>query len=104
MSASGEDKETNGELIAAFILGLAEWPLDAWVFTRLWLWFATPLGAPRIGGFHALGLMVLVRFVTSTRWNPKKTEHYLKQATGHLVYALIALLIGWVFKSSGGAP
>ena len=38
-------------------------PSSAWaafVASRIWLWFAVPLGAPRIGVAHMMGLALIV--------------------------------------------
>lgn len=51
-----------GTIIALFALLIAASLADAWVFVRVWRWFAMPLGAPALGYWASFGLLLLVRF------------------------------------------
>jgi hypothetical protein len=45
--------------------------VNGWLLSLLWLWFAVPLGAPRIGIAHAIGVSLLVRVIT---YDPDLTD------------------------------
>lgn len=38
--------------------------INGWMMSLFWAWFAVPMGAPKIGVAHAIGLGALVSLIT----------------------------------------
>jgi hypothetical protein len=70
--------------------------LNAFVFTRLWEWFITPLGVITIGMAHAYGIVLLVHFLTHQHGLAKenKGNDALAQATLNM---FLIPLFAWGF-------
>lgn len=74
----------------------------AFVITRLWTWFAVPLGLIEITIAHALGLQVLVGFMLRSMVANKSDEPDPKWRLGipktmleGVAHSVFALLVGW---------
>lgn len=79
--------------------------LSGWVTMLLWGWFITPLGAPTIGLWHAVGLNIIVGFMHTTTNNNSDDpiETILTQIGTRILMAAIALGVGWVVLQLMGA-
>ena len=74
-----------------------------YVLSVLWVWFAVPLGAPAVGMIQAMGIALLVSFLTYQHISSPKKEQSTAEAMGDavamaLMYPLLALCIGWCIK------
>ncbi len=76
--------------------------IRAFVLYKLWDWFVVTLGAPSIGLWHTLGLLVTVNFVTFNgykKYQPdKEVEEQVLAVLVPAVRALIALVVGYSIK------
>ena len=87
--------------------------LAAYIVRDLWGWFIVPLGLPRFGLAHALGLTGLLRFVTiqpppvrvvlrlmhdEDREATKREKRFvvIYELTTHVVYPLFAYAGGYI--------
>lgn len=98
-------KTTAGCWVLVTLLPAAMW--SAYVATRLWTWFAVPLGAPHLTVARAMGLSLIVgmyRYSGSTSDAEKDVESktggqiiggWLGKAA--LIPALV-LLFGWIYQ------
>ena len=76
----------------------------------LWKWFVVPLGVPRIGFWHCLGLLLVIQTAVykSQVFNPKEKSKKglhlkLKETAGKLIIeglllAGMSLFFGWFLK------
>lgn len=85
--------------LAGVAVGMGIVALHAISLVWLWHWFITPLGAPTIGVFHALGLTAMLGLVKTM---PIKNKESLEEKTYKLAYLtalpLSALLMGYVLQ------
>jgi hypothetical protein len=74
------------------------YPLYGWVLTKLWFWFAVPLGFPQLTLMQAIGVILLVAFLTGQpATNRKKDkEEQMKDLTAALIRPFMYLAIGYV--------
>lgn len=70
------------------------WGTVAVEASLLWGWFAAPLGAPAVGLWHALGLILLLASVTPAPRPEMSTVGV--EVTGRLKRAVVRLAIGAV--------
>ncbi len=74
-------------------------PLAGYVVMRLWTWFIVPLGVMPIGWVHALGLGLIVGFMTTTY---NGTTKPVKSAVDFLITRYFVfgfmLLEGWIIQ------
>ena len=84
-----------------FFLGffLALLFVDAFVLTKLWGWFITPLGLPCISYSHALGVSALVSYLTHQYIGKSDSDDDVSMAIWAFGRPIITLLCGWVFHS-----
>jgi hypothetical protein len=95
-------KMTSSESVALAVIACSEVPLDGWVFSKLWRWFAMPFGVPAVGVWRAVGIILLVRYVTSRRKTESQTfDENVGDLVGSAVWALMCLLIGWIVYLCG---
>lgn len=78
--------------------------LSGVAFESLWYWFAVPLGAPDITITHAMGLALIVRFLTFKKNDDKDDKDYDAQKLvglvfNHLAFIGMFLLFGYIIKS-----
>jgi len=86
--------------------------LRAWALATLWAWFILPLGAPRIGYAHALGISTLVSMFTHQfpsarqigedadwkRQPSNKSTVYIRDAVALILWPLLAVGAGFLYK------
>lgn len=79
------------------VLGIAGAVWRAFVFTKLWQWFVSPLGVFEIGIAHALGLMLVIGLLRYKYEETKTvpTSDSLKRAGAAVFITTLALLLGW---------
>ena len=73
--------------------------LNGWALQWLWAWFVAPLGLPLLSMPHAIGLGVIVSFLTFHH-TPKEGEK-VKSGRALLMLFLrppIAVAVGWVVQ------
>jgi hypothetical protein len=83
--------------VVAMVAGIASVILDGWVLTRLWYWFVVPLGVRPLGVAQAIGLAVIVRWLTGYETPTKKDtgELILTLSLRPLIVLGIGALIAW---------
>jgi hypothetical protein len=91
------DQEEFGWGITVLVLMV---PLEMWrayVTSKLWTWFALPLGAPAIGVAHFMGLFALLFMLkyTSSKTNTKSKDVVFYNIT----IPLLALFLGALAKA-----
>lgn len=73
---------------------------NGWALSVLWGWFLVPLGLPQIGMAHAIGIGLLVGFLTKTHLHAEKEfDSKWEKAAAHTAVILNPLLVvgmGWV--------
>lgn len=95
-------KMTSSESVALAVIACAEVPLDGWVFSKLWRWFAMPFGVPAVGVWRAVGIILLVRYVTARRkTEPLTFDENIEALVGSAMWALVCLLMGWLVHLRG---
>lgn len=70
--------------------------LDAWVLTVLWEWFAVPVGLPQITYATAMGLILLMSFLTH-QYIPKEKNDW-QPLVFLYVNPFVFLFFGWLVK------
>jgi hypothetical protein len=79
--------------------------LRGFVLTYLWDWFVVPLGVTDIGAAHALGIALLLGWITRegavTKYdqNPDKGEAFIEAISGGVSVTLVAWGLGWIFHA-----
>jgi len=73
--------------------------LRGWVLSLLWDWFLVPLGVPSVGFWHAVGLCLVVTFLTYHYYNFQRSKPNLIEALVYVLSPLAVLGIGWVVHS-----
>lgn len=67
------------------------------VLSYMWLWFLVPLGLPVIGVLHALGISVIVTFLTFNPFikhemHPKGTKIFIS-----IFFPLVVFIFGYLY-------
>ena len=77
--------------------------LRGWVFSVLWGWFIVPLGGPHIGIAHAIGISMVVSFLTYQHQDASDGKSASDTAITVIVIgvvqAFMALAMGYVVHS-----
>lgn len=76
--------------------------LRGWVLEKLWGWFATPLGLPDLGVAHAIGIAVLVSFLTHQYIGVKDerdSKTKIAAGLGAIVSPFATLLVAYIIHS-----
>jgi hypothetical protein len=83
-----------GGLLLSFIIIF----LSPYVVSLMWKWFVVSLGAPKIGYWHAFGIVLLVDFLTYKVTNTKDvTNKQILQVLGYILFTwLIAFGISFL--------
>lgn len=86
------------KLLFSLLLIIPAISLRGWVILKLWDWFIVPLNAPQISIVQAIGISILINFMTLHDINTKKRdlEEEIKGYIFVFTYPFIILLIGWV--------
>ena len=71
--------------------------LSAVVTIDLWDWFIFPLGAPKIGMAHALGISILIGWKTNTT-RPDPDESLLDASVRMTTTTLMVWAFGFIFS------
>jgi hypothetical protein len=71
--------------------------LRGWVLTYLWKWFIVPLGMPQIGVAHAIGVAVILAYITHNsyvkdRFDGEEHEHVLRIAASLFLLFMVWLM------------
>jgi hypothetical protein len=71
-----------------------------WALWCLWAWFVTPLGAPDLSFWNAVGLVILVS-IFRYKGNPKKDDRETDviRAVGMIFTPVAAVVAGWVVQA-----
>lgn len=71
--------------------------VNGFVLSTLWGWFIVPtfLGAPELGIVPAIGISLVVNYMTS-HYTGKDDRSIGAQFTYMVMYPALALLIGWI--------
>lgn len=94
MNVRDNDISRRGTKLLVLLLALG--PITLWtgyVLSKLWEWFAVPLGAPLIGVAHMVGILsIAIWFKRSAK---DKNDSADKVIFMGLAYPALMLLIGW---------
>lgn len=74
--------------------------LEGFVLSNLWDWFIVPLGVRPISILHAIGICVLLDFITYHYYDYRKSEEIgiISSLTYIIIRPLIALIVGFSLK------
>lgn len=79
-----------GAMIAASIL-------NGWALVQLWGWFMVPLGLPVLSLPWAIGIAVVVSFLTNHNEPRKSDDVDVGKAIGHaFLRPVISVGVGWI--------
>jgi hypothetical protein len=85
-------------IVVAVAVCLAIYPLYGWILTQLWAWFVVPFGFPQLSLTQAIGIILVVSFLTghtgSNREKPK--EEKKKDLIAFLARPFLYLGIGYI--------
>jgi hypothetical protein len=70
--------------------------LRAYVLVKLWAWFMVPLGIFEIGYAHAIGISLVVGFLTSQYIPAKDKDNKWAAAAHTFLTPIMVLFIGWI--------
>ena len=71
--------------------------IRGWVLSILWGWFVAPLfGLPLLDIPHAIGVVLVVGFLTMSQKSDKDKEKRTKYNISVLLSPFLTLFIGWV--------
>jgi hypothetical protein len=77
--------------------------LRGWVLSILWAWFVVPFGCPHIDIAHAIGISMVVSFLTYQHIESDSDKSGLEQTialcVSGLLQSLFALGLGWIVHS-----
>ena len=77
--------------------------LRVWVFPKLWLWFAVPLGAPALGWAHIFGLVLLGHMLVGTRPDfmdgASEDDKEIRAWSMEVLLPPLMLMFGYLYKS-----
>jgi hypothetical protein len=77
--------------------------LRGWVLSILWSWFVVPMGAPVVGITHAIGISMVVSFLTyqhiDNDSDKSGIETTIALCLSGLIQSVLALGLGWVVHS-----
>jgi hypothetical protein len=77
--------------------------LNGWGLGKLWMWFAVPLGVPVISLGQAIGLSLLVAYLThQVNWTPdsmkdKPFERLVRDAAYAGLKPVVCVGTGWLY-------
>jgi hypothetical protein len=80
-------------IIAALIL------VRGFVFYKLWSWFLTPLGLPEIGLAHAIGVGLVITYMTHQIMPADEKDRSGERLAYTLIGTLLVLAIGWIISN-----
>jgi hypothetical protein len=83
-------------LSLAIAVSKAMW--SGYVLSVMWGWFLVPLGAPKIGVAHAIGIAGLVAMIAKNSNVSKDDESFIGMLSWVFFKPLITLAGGWVAK------
>lgn len=92
-------------LIGALIIWSVFWSaLAGW---QLWQWFAIPLGAPNLNGYHIAGLLMIAHLGLRNAPKPEregesKTLQLIAALVESPIIAIFSLIAGWIVAKSAG--
>lgn len=97
-----------GKFLAVIVLMVASSAVQGYVLYKLWSWFIVPVfpNAPHLGIVQALGIALLIGYLTGRYSNSKLSEEdkkkplmplYAEAFKQGVIYALFILSVGWVY-------
>ncbi len=87
-------------LVGAIIIGIILLSiLRGFVLSYLWQWFVVPLGVPDITVVHAIGISMLVAFLTYENAYQGDSKEATTKLAGSVLAMPFILLIGYVIHS-----
>jgi MFS family permease len=74
--------------------------IRGWALSYLWEWFIVPFGLPTLGIAHAIGISMVVAFLTHELNSNSDEGAEIGRAIGiAMIYPFIALLFGYIVHS-----
>ena len=92
-----------GVITLVTVVPVFAYVIYGFVLVRLWAWFIVPFGLPVIDTYQAIGLAIVVGFLTTRSTSNSKDDRSTKDK-GIAIVALmfspfITLIVGWVVHS-----
>lgn len=84
-----------GDIVVILLMAL----LNGFVLKYLWGWFIVPLGVKQIGIAHAIGVSLIVGYLTRHIYKSEHEPEFWEQVIAGTVGALLILLIGYIIHS-----
>ena len=85
-----------GVAVAFLLFLVVSFIVNDWALSVLWKWFILPLGAPQLSIGSAIGLSIVVGFLTAKPQDSKKEVDWTTVVPSALLSPLIAVGIGWI--------
>lgn len=87
-------------IIGIIVVSILSTLLNGFVFQTLWGWFIVPFGITPLGLAHAIGVALVIRFLTyQYDAQSDKADAFANGVLYAIVAPLIALLMGWIVHS-----
>jgi hypothetical protein len=93
--------------LVALVISPALYVLNGWALSILWEWFIVPIGLPPVSVPMAVGIAIVVGFLTKqtetkhcvdTRTKDEKITDAIASIVAMIAYPLVALGIGWIVR------
>lgn len=88
--------------IAVILMVVCGALVQGFVLSKMWEWFLIPLGCNPLNWINAVGLALMIRWLT---WQPRdkkkeddtnKNEEALQKLGGAFIYPFVILGLGWI--------
>lgn len=83
-------------IIIGCVVGIPIYLFQGFVLTKLWFWFVVPVGLPNINFIEAVGIVMIVDFLTSQYIPKNNDEDRISAFLYSIMGPLFILLIGWI--------
>ena len=88
-----------GELFVTLLMGPITAIAGGFVLMKLWIWFLIPMGLFEISIVQAIGVKIIISFLTANNLNSIKIEQSKsKRVMIILIYDTVMLLFGFVYS------
>lgn len=91
---AADDVDPAAEFFAQLALFIFAVALNGATMIYSWGWFIAPLGLPKLGFAHALGMAAMLRFYCQGPREPRKIPLWVGMATS-VGHNLVMLAFGW---------
>lgn len=104
---TSRDSEGNWAVFALFLmpfLWVGGLILKGWVLVNLWSWFVVDLGLPQIGMIHAIGLALIIGYLTYQWVDVQQPDRPMRKELAIVFYMgivrpLLIYAMGWFLNT-----